>query len=139
MPWSPSPCDLGERTSRVESSVLKKVWSAHYQLAWPEGKHSLHKCDEPRCANPEHVYPGTHSDNMLDRQSRLGSVGSVRPGEDHGLAKLTWEAVKEIREILTTGVSQRDLALEYGVHQSQISRIKNGKRWGDSDSVEHPA
>lgn len=89
-----------------------------------------HKCDNPRCVNIDHLFLGTRADNNADkvrknRQSR-GSAHSM-PGERHPLAKLSVSQVMAIRE--TTGKTQRQVAEEYGVSQSIVSRIITNKNW----------
>jgi hypothetical protein len=86
-----------------------------YQLAngaIPAGKHVLHMCDNPICCNPAHLYLGTNADNVRDRVER-----SRTP------VKLTPDQVTAIRADRRT---QYAIAAEYGVNQSQISRIKTG-------------
>lgn len=89
----------------------------------PNGLWVLHKCDNPSCVNPNHLFLGTHTDNMRDmnQKHRRNNVG-----ERNAMSKLTIEQVQEIR---LSGDKQRELASRFGVHQSLISLIKSGKIW----------
>lgn len=93
----------------------------------PKGKHVLHNCiANPRCWNPNHLYLGTHQDNMRDRQQQ-GRTAQHR-GEENGRAKLTAAQVLEIRHE-PLGLSSIELALNYGVGTTAIENIRNGKSW----------
>tara|TARA_B100000609_G_scaffold187816_1_gene173554 strand:+ start:106 stop:681 length:576 start_codon:yes stop_codon:yes gene_type:complete len=99
----------------------------------PDGMHVLHKCDNPRCINPEHLEIGTRSKNMADCHARGRSrIPSPRmKGESNGSAKLTREMVNTIRDGLSAGVTQQRLADSFDVSQTLISRIKRGEIWND--------
>lgn len=120
---------FGSRTDKSRNTV-----SAH-RLSWminvgdiPSKMCVLHKCDNPPCVRPEHLYVGTHQDNMRDRDSK-GRNAQVA-GEQHGAAKLTEEQVKEIRSQYIPGViSQSMLAAHYGVSREAISFIVNRVNW----------
>lgn len=92
----------------------------------PAGLHVLHKCDNPECTNPEHLFLGTNQENVDDKMRK----GRLRPsrGELNGKAKLTSDQVKEIREIGKT-VTQVKLAQKYGVSQVNISEILLRRTW----------
>lgn len=90
----------------------------------PEGAMVLHRCDNPPCCNPDHLYAGSHGDNMVDR----GAKGRQAKGEASGTAKLTVEDVKEIRAARGI-VSQYRLAAAFGVTQATISKIQLGRWW----------
>lgn len=91
----------------------------------PENMIVCHRCDNPKCVNPDHLFLGTQKDNMLDMKQKNRQTN----GEKNARAKLTDQDVREIRSLLETGISQRKIASIYGVHQIQVSRIKTGKRW----------
>jgi hypothetical protein len=87
-----------------------------------EGLMVLHRCDNRRCVNVEHLYLGTCDDNAADmtngsRQSR---------GSHRHSAKLTENDVLEIR---ASNEKQKVLAERYGVTQPIISEIKANKIW----------
>lgn len=71
-------------------------------------------------------------DNALDRQER-GRAKPVR-GEAHPAAKLHQADVPAILVALASGETQTSCAKRFGVDQSQISRIKNGKAWTNDAS-----
>lgn len=91
----------------------------------PEGLLVLHRCDNPPCVNPEHLFLGTHADNAADRDTK--GRASDRRGERHPLAKLTPDRVRAIlAEPDTSGVT---LARRYGVSRSTVSAVRKRKRW----------
>jgi len=94
----------------------------------PKGMFVLHKCDIPSCVNINHLYVGTHSQNMLDRSNRGGFI--YPSGQDHWSAKLTEHDVIEIRKKCAEGkMTQTEIAKQYGVRDSVITNIKKRKTW----------
>jgi hypothetical protein len=102
-----------------------------YELAMgpiPKGMNVCHRCDSPGCVNPDHLFLGTHLDNMRDRDAKGRRVAPR--GEANGFAKLTEAQVIEIRErYIPYKVSLPRLAREYGVHHSTIYDIVRGVTW----------
>lgn len=121
----------------------------------PDGLFVLHRCDNPPCCNPAHLWLGTHDDNMADAASKGRSVQGDRHwsrmfpervprgelagpalhperisrGERHYQAKINDEIVEEIKQLYIGGEYQRDIAKRVGINQSQVSRIVNDKAW----------
>jgi len=88
------------------------------------GLHVLHRCDNPACVNPAHLFLGTQADNNRDRAAKGRGGGEKRRGIHNGRAKLTSKQVAKIRRLYATGdISQGQLAEIFGVSQPQISRI----------------
>jgi len=103
-----------------------------HRFAWeqangpiPEGLHVLHKCDNPPCVNPAHLFVGTHQDNMRDM------VAKKREGRGETLpqAKLTEQSVREMRQRHADGETCVDLAKEYGVTHMTASRALRRISW----------
>ena len=92
----------------------------------PAGMHVLHRCDNPPCVNPAHLFLGTHAKNVADMDAKGRRKGPK--GETHPAAKLTAEQVRAIRRECAE-VSQRVVAERYGVDPSTVSRIVHGKQW----------
>jgi hypothetical protein len=80
-----------------------------------------HRCDVRACVNPEHLFLGTHAENMADR-ARKGRGADFR-GCKNPNAKLTPDAVRAIRE---ASGRQIDIAKRFGVRQSHVSAIRHG-------------
>jgi predicted XRE-type DNA-binding protein len=113
-------------------------WVRAYRVSWeihngpiPYGMHVLHRCDNPPCVNPAHLYLGTHVDNMRDRAARKRGKEARQNGEANDNAKLTEAQVREIIYLLQghNKVSQQRIADLYGVKQPQISRIARRESW----------
>jgi len=90
----------------------------------PDGMFVLHKCDTPRCVNPEHLSLGTQSDNIKDCATKGRLVNNS--GERHGMAKLDAEKVLQIR---ASDVKNGDLAKQYDVSETTIRFIRQRKLW----------
>lgn len=84
-----------------------------------------HKCDNPRCVNPEHLFLGTSADNMADMVAKGRDAN--RRGERHYKAKLTARDVELIR---AGDQAVKCLADMYGVGISTIYRARRGDSWG---------
>ncbi len=101
----------------------------------PDGQQVQHCCPgkhEPLCCNPKHLKLGNPSDNSQDMVAQgTAHVTKVSyPGELNGVSKLTWEKVREIRAMYSTGAyTQWDLAREHRVSQAVISKIVRHEMW----------
>jgi hypothetical protein len=103
----------------------------------PDGLLVLHRCDNRACVRPEHLFLGTYTDNMQDAlaKGRMRSGFGLYPermprGERQHLAKLTEDEVRAIRQRYAQGgVTQPELAAEYGLAQATIWAILNRKTW----------
>lgn len=86
----------------------------------------LHKCDNTRCCNPRHLFPGTHADNMRDCFEK----GRRPRGMRHWKAELTDAKIIEIRRFRNEdGLKLSELAARFGVSYSQIWRIVHNNNW----------
>lgn len=105
-----------------------------HRVAWvlstgeaPNGLEVCHRCDNPACVRPDHLFLGTHTDNVRDCVTKGRLHGHrYESGECHRMAKLTVNDVEAIR--IATG-TQREIGARYGISQMHVSRIKRGLRW----------
>ena len=81
----------------------------------------LHKCDNPPCVNPSHLFLGTEADNTAD-MLRKGRKAPTH-GELNGLTKLSQAQVSLIVQRLQAGEYQHVIALDFAVSKSTIQRI----------------
>lgn len=111
----------------------------------PEGLFVLHKCDNPPCCNPDHLFLGTTLDNARDCIAKGRSNVAARSGTNHwmrnrpdliargsrmGRSHLTEAMVAEIRaRFVAGGVTQRDLARQFQVGHKNLNLIVKGKTW----------
>ncbi len=92
----------------------------------PDGLCALHRCDNPICVNPDHLFVGTHEDNVRDRDKK--GRGRVGFGENHGNAKLTDEAVRFIRDNKGK-ITQVALGKMFGVSSQNVHYIQKNLFW----------
>lgn len=111
------------RRDRKMVSAHRVSWELHHGTI-PGNLHVLHRCDNRSCVNPDHLFLGTHDDNMRDKVTK-----------GRGAASLTAEQVVEIRQRYRAGdVTQRELARTFNVDPSNISYIVSGKSWSHLES-----
>lgn len=114
-----------------------------YEFAFdvaPENQCVCHRCDNPQCVRPEHLFLGTNQENTADRHAKGRSAVGDRTcarmyperlarGERSGSAKLTETDVRAIRAALEHGASYAALGRQYGVTWSAIKWIHIGRTW----------
>lgn len=88
----------------------------------PNNMFVCHACDNPICVNPEHLFLGSHNDNMLDKARK-----NRGKGERHPSARLTASDVLTIR---SDKRSHSMISKEYGIARQTVGDIKNRRRWG---------
>jgi hypothetical protein len=103
----------------------------------PEGHHVLHACDYPPCVNPEHLRPGTRSENMQDMVAK-GRHAYGR-GDHHHATVLTDQQVRNMRDAYTGARGEISrLAEQHGISANQIGLILRGERRKSAGGRIHP-
>lgn len=98
----------------------------HFKGPIPPGALVCHRCDVPSCVNPDHLFVGTNSDNMMDciRKSRTAC------GQSHYKTKLTDYDVWDIRHSPWTN---EEIAEMFGLRLTHVRRIRRGEVWRHID------
>ncbi len=141
---------LGSKTTRGYGQFYitpHRVMFLAHRVMWAEsggeveaGMFVLHKCDNPSCVNPTHLFTGTPKDNSRDMvqkgrsvkndQGRRPAKETALRGESAPWAKLSNVDIREIRRLWrSTTLLQREIADKFGVCQSTISLVVLKKGW----------
>ena len=112
--------DYGEAWASGRKVRAHRLSYEYHKGPIPDGQVIRHTCDNPTCINPAHLLAGTQAQNIQDAAARKRMKG--RP-------KLTADDVQEIRQMITAGVPNKDIALLFNCGRHNISKIKRGKSW----------
>ncbi len=112
--------NVGGKLKRVHRLVYE---STHGDI--PDGLLVCHRCDEPSCINPEHLFLGSPRENVVDSVKK----GRSRLGELNGGAKLTWNDIEEIRREFLLGARRKKIARKHKISYSQACQIIRGTFW----------
>lgn len=109
-------------------------WQLHFGEI-PNGLKVLHKCDNPGCVNPAHLFLGTQRDNLIDsiNKGRYNCEGRASHGESNGSAKLTADDVSRLRAAYDATNRKYGFfakaGREFGISSVQVRNIVLGKSW----------
>lgn len=129
--WLLSTCSgtgYGQLTRDYKNLLAHRVAYELYVGPIPEGLYVLHKCDNRICVNPEHLWLGTHIDNMEDMRNK----NRAAKGQRVASAVLTEDQVRFIREHYkghSRTYGEKALAKRFGVGKSAIYDVVRGKQW----------
>lgn len=114
------------RNSAGEHEMVHRAAWRMFVGPIPDGMFVLHRCDNPVCLNPSHLFLGTQTDNMNDMWLKKRARPRALLGSRHGGAKLTEDKVLEIRKSILSGI---ELAKIYGVSPTTICDIRKRRIW----------
>jgi len=108
--------------------VHRLVWELNIGSI-PKGLCVLHKCDNRACCNPEHLFLGTHKDNVIDMINKGRDSYGENKGERNGQSKLCVDDIIEIKKMLDMGYTCQEIADNFNVSRRAIGLIRSGERW----------
>jgi hypothetical protein len=112
------------RYNKKQGLAHRASWEMHNGPI-PSGLCVLHRCDVRCCVNPDHLFLGSHADNMADMKAK-GRRRNRTHGEKNPHSALTEDAVTNIR---SSGESRLALAVRHGVGLSAIDHVRSGRSW----------
>lgn len=128
---------VGSRTDKTrKSQSAHRISYEIYHGEIPDGMEVCHKCDNPCCVNPSHLFIGTRQDNINDRERK--GRNKLQYGSKNGRSKLNESQVVEIREKRNLGMSFGKLSKEYGVCKKTIMRVVSRQNWATVNAPEAP-
>lgn len=119
-------------------TIERKVYKAHrfiYELLFgklPSNISVCHRCDNPKCVNPNHLWAGTHAENMKDMVSKGRLTKNRAIGERSGQSKITEKDVLEIRRIFrpySRKFGAPALGKRFGIAPTQVKNIIHRRNW----------
>lgn len=124
--------------NRRETLAHRVSWElAHGPI--PPGLRVLHKCDNPPCVRPDHLFLGTQLDNVRDMWSKGRAKRRARKprpppkgvprGSRHRNAKVAEADVRAMREARAAGERLRAIGERFGLSESNVCRIVSGETW----------
>lgn len=129
-------CDYDKRPGTAH----RMSWVLHSGKHIPDGLMVCHRCDNPICCNPSHLFIGTaqqNSDDMKNKgRSATGEKSGMHkrpdkrsPGELHGQSKFRNEDIIEIRRLCSGGIAHAEIASRFGTSKAYVSSIARRLRW----------
>lgn len=94
--------------------------------------HALHRCDNPSCVNPNHLFAGTPADNTADMMAKKRHRVTDLRGEASPVSKLTEDDVRHIKAAYVPGnrhLGITALGRAFGVDKCTIADIVKGRTW----------
>jgi hypothetical protein len=135
-------CWIGEKNSNGYGTLRKygRKLAAH-RISWeienaveiPSGLVVCHKCDNPLCVNPNHLFIGTQKENMEDAAKKHRLHKTSPSGINAARAKLNQETLKQLRNDYLGGVFYKDLSKKYNLSGVCIHKIVKNKTYIDPD------
>jgi HNH endonuclease len=129
--WTGYLNDAGYGVIDLNRRGIRKVLRAtrvYYEIKKgpiPDGYHICHRCDNPACVNPDHLFAGTREENMLDMINK----GRSPKGSKHGNAILKESDIADIRNLISKGFSMDEIAVKFNVSATAIYDIKAKRTW----------
>jgi hypothetical protein len=112
-------------------------WETANNTKVPDGKCVCHKCDNPPCVNPDHLFAATQKENIRDAVAKNRGIGkSSLPGELCPTSKLKWPEVRAIRHLYANAnTTHSQLGLLFNISKHAITSVLNNQTWKEEFNV----
>lgn len=140
-PWTAARNEKGYGVTGIPGRRTSKAHRVAYAVHHgdPGNLCVLHRCDNPPCCNPAHLFLGTRADNNRDMigkgRGRMGQHTApvlecgYRRGERHHYARLTADIVMAIRSDRSAGLSYSTIAKRHHIATSHAFKVATGRLW----------
>ncbi len=131
--WTGAKLRHGYGVIRIDGKT-RKAHRVAYELTCgpiPNDLFVCHRCDNPSCVRPDHLFLGTAADNSQDMARKQRNFIVDHRGEKHPRAILTMNDVITIRQLHAEGASYRTLGKRYGVDRTTIRLAVKHRTWKD--------
>lgn len=118
----------GKKVRPLRNSAHRLSYALHVGPI-PTGLMVCHRCDNPRCCNPRHLFLGTAKDNTADMYRKGRGKTHVARGDAHPRTKLTTEGVLDLVKRVRAGEPRANIAREYGLTKGGLDCIMIGASW----------
>ena len=131
--WIGAMCNGYGKLKRNGTQLLahRVSWTAHFGMI-PKGLFVCHHCDNRACVNPNHLFVGTHADNMRDAAKKGRLPGCSDESRLKQMCQNNTTLIKQdvlmIKEMFANGIKQREIAVEFGITRRSVSKIVTGVR-----------
>lgn len=121
---------VGSRTDKTRRTTTAHRYSYKTFVGdIPYGLWVLHKCDNPSCVNPEHLFLGDRQANVNDRERKKRNKTPNLKHENHPNSKLIWSDVAAIRTLHKGGMAEIEIAKSFKVSRRAVNDIINRITW----------
>lgn len=132
-PWlaSTNPAGYGRFNVGGSNQIASRVAYELVNGPLGDGMQALHRCDNPPCCNPTHLFEGTNGDNIRDMFAKGRGNRTTQPkGEAHGKARLTAAKVLQMRAMYATGrFTLEDLSATFSTSVSNVHTVVTRQTW----------
>lgn len=120
------PNGYGRMNVEGRPTLVHRISYRIHRGSIPDGMVICHKCDNPSCVNPDHLFVGSQADNIADMHNKGRTRKRGLKGESHANSKLTEDAVRSIR---VSAESATALSRKYNVSRAVIHDVRERKTW----------